>query len=221
MLKDLKLTLDLYQYIVPRIIDISLGGDNWFSIDLDDSLPDYDRFILNENLGKPSLGRIENEFQEYKNELIRKKNLELKETWGQMKDPRMAFNELGELPVNTDMVLKEILENEDEPYLNSIVSAYSIAKEKQNKKDARRKKKDIGRKVRGMCESAMDVIIGYNVTRELTKQQQNAMKQAFKDIMDYLESYQPKAALELVELVTVDGVLVTQEMKDDVIEELS
>lgn len=219
-LKDLELTLELYQVIIPRIIDISLGGANWYSIDQDTSLSDYERFILNENLGKPSLKRIEKEFKEYKEELIKAKEMEMLADWGYMTDPRMAFNELEIEITNIALELKRIIDEQDEELLTRLVDAYDIAMDRQSDLKARQDKKDIGQHVRSMCNNALNVIIGYNVTRSLTTAQQNQMKSTFKDIFAALQSYQPALAKSLIQDVRVDDILVTEEMKQDVLKEL-
>ena len=219
MIKDLELTLELYKTIIPRIIDISLGGVNWFSIDQDDSLPDYSRFILNENLGKPSLERIEEEFQEYKQELLNSVYAEIESIWTPMLYPQLGMKALG-IDKKPRNYLNEIKELEDSSLAQAVYDAYLIEMDIREQREILESKKQIGQKVRSMCDSALDVIIGYNVARSFTPEQQNQMKAIYADIFQALKDYQPATAKALIQAVEVDDVLTTQSMKDDVLKEL-
>lgn len=96
--------------------------------------------------------------------------------------------------------------------------------ESQVKKDAKIAKdlaeKDIadkiakGHKARAVCEQVLDLISGYNLERNLTIEQITQMQQVFSNIEFALRSGRPTMAKGLIQSMSVDGTIVTQDMKD-------
>lgn len=80
-------------------------------------------------------------------------------------------------------------------------------------------KQALGAIAREKCSKALDVIAGYNAAH--TSAQIDAIVSAFTPILTALQMNRPFAALALVQAVTPDGTLVTQEMKDIIVSILS
>lgn len=79
----------------------------------------------------------------------------------------------------------------------------------------------IGEADRKKCEKVLKVIGGFNRERVLTFEQITEMQSIFANTEKALNSGRPDFALALISAITVDGVLVTQEMKDICLELLS
>lgn len=75
-------------------------------------------------------------------------------------------------------------------------------------------KVELGKAARLTCESVLDLIAGYNIDRQLTSEQITIMQTTFGTIQSCLQASRPSTAKTLINLINPDGVLVTQEMKD-------
>ena len=84
-----------------------------------------------------------------------------------------------------------------------------------NTKEAR---KALGRKSRLVCEEILDIIGGWNWTRALTQEQVTQMETTFANIQSALQALRPDRARTLIMDVEIDGVLLTQEMYNEVME---
>ena len=82
-------------------------------------------------------------------------------------------------------------------------------------------KKYLGKKFRSCCESVLDYIAGMNSDRELTTEQIDEMEVTFGGIAQLLRANRPQSAKVLIEQIVVDDVLVTEEMKQDILEEFA
>jgi hypothetical protein len=80
--------------------------------------------------------------------------------------------------------------------------------------------KTAGAKDRAMCENTLDLIAGFNRERVLTAEQITSMQTTFATINAYLKANRPSSAKPLIEAITPDNDLVTQEMKDLILDEL-
>lgn len=79
------------------------------------------------------------------------------------------------------------------------------------------RKRELGRLDRQKCESALDVIAGYNRERTLTIEQITQMQQTFAQAETLLRASRPDFASQVITAIVPDGELITQEMKDDVL----
>ena len=82
-------------------------------------------------------------------------------------------------------------------------------------------RKALGRLARETCQDVLDVIAGWNMERSLTEQQITDLQVAFSDTEAALQANRPHQAKPLIEAITPDEVLITQEMKDEVLEVFS
>jgi hypothetical protein len=78
-----------------------------------------------------------------------------------------------------------------------------------------------GRADRLKCEAALDLVAGYNRSNALTIEQINQMQQTFAQAESLLRAGRPDFAAQVITLIEPDGVLITQEMKDNVLELLA
>lgn len=74
-----------------------------------------------------------------------------------------------------------------------------------------------GRVDRAKCETALDYIAGVNRSRALTIEQITQMQQAFAQAEALLRASRPDFATQVIAAIVPDGVLITQEMKDQVL----
>jgi hypothetical protein len=93
--------------------------------------------------------------------------------------------------------------------------------EEVNKQKAIEAKIALGQKARLTCDKVLDLISGYNLDRELSVEQITSMQTAFAPIELALRSGRPSLAKYHIANVAVDGVLVSQEMKDLALELLA
>jgi hypothetical protein len=93
--------------------------------------------------------------------------------------------------------------------------------EEVNKQKAIDAKIALGQKARLTCDKVLDLISGYNLDRELSVEQITSMQTAFAPIELALRSGRPSLAKYHIANVAVDGVLVSQEMKDLALELLA
>lgn len=79
-------------------------------------------------------------------------------------------------------------------------------------------RKELGMKARKICEEVLDVVAGWNISRELTSEQVNQMITNFAIANTHLKNFRPNSAKTAIQEIEIDGILVTQEMYDEVIE---
>lgn len=71
-----------------------------------------------------------------------------------------------------------------------------------------------GKAAREVCQTVLDLVSGYNLDRELTLEQITEMQTLFANAESALRAGRPTYAKYFISQISVDGVLVTQEMKD-------
>jgi flagellar biosynthesis/type III secretory pathway protein FliH len=74
-----------------------------------------------------------------------------------------------------------------------------------------------GRADRAKCETALDLVAGYNRDRLLSMEQITQMQQMFAQAEALLRANRPDFAAQVISAIEPDGLLITQEMKDDVL----
>lgn len=145
-LQALELGLDEYSILVPRIIDVTGVPGAWYDIDEDTEKSDHDRFIVHESLVKPNLARIEEEFEEYKQELIDAENARLaeiariqdiKDRFNSISDIRLTIDKAGLSITNPAIELKRIIEENDQSRLEVLEAASSLASAEITKQSAK------------------------------------------------------------------------------------
>ena len=77
-----------------------------------------------------------------------------------------------------------------------------------------------GEQAKLACDRVMSLISGYNLTRNLTAEQITEMSTLFAPIIQCLMISRPSSAKALIGQVVPDGVLVTEQIKTDILAEL-
>lgn len=77
-----------------------------------------------------------------------------------------------------------------------------------------------GNKARIACQDVMDLVGGYNYDRQLTFDQVSQMTVLFSPIIQCLLIARPSSAKLLIEQIIPDDVLVSSQMKEDILHEL-
>jgi hypothetical protein len=76
---------------------------------------------------------------------------------------------------------------------------------------------NIGTSIRQCCNDVFDMLIGYNIERQLTVAQINQMQANFASALVALQTYRVTVAKTAIEAVVPDGELVTLQMKEDIL----
>ena len=79
----------------------------------------------------------------------------------------------------------------------------------------------VGEKITDLCNSLSKMVVGYNYTRSLTALQIEEMTTTFSPIVTLVEGKRPFSAKPLIEAITPDGVVITEQMKSDLLNEYS
>ena len=77
-----------------------------------------------------------------------------------------------------------------------------------------------GAAARIACQNVLDLISGHNVNSALTTDQITTMTTTFAPIQQALLSNRPSLAKSLISVIIPDGIIVSQQIKDDVLAEL-
>ena len=111
------------------------------------------------------------------------------------KYPKLQIDEVGNMSIIEDSILKSTSERK--------------ATRKNN-----------GKIARSICESVLDMVAGYNVENDFTAEQITQMEVDFTTIVLLLRANRPNTAKQLIELLVVDELVITQELKDDILDEM-
>jgi hypothetical protein len=85
----------------------------------------------------------------------------------------------------------------------------------QAEQQALQSKISLGKNSRLCCEEVKDLIAGYNLSRSLTLSEINQMLSTFAAAKQYLDNNMAQTAKAQIEAINPDGVIVTEEMKQD------
>ena len=106
------------------------------------------------------------------------------------------------------------------PTVEELLSFIPTVATKKQVVKARMDMISIGKKVKEVCDNCLDIITGFNVTRQLTAEQVTQLTIDCAPIMQDLMDRRPWSAKLKIQAMDVDGVLITQTMVDMVLEEL-
>ncbi len=89
-----------------------------------------------------------------------------------------------------------------------------LKKEETSRKDSLLHK---GKKARQACLDCLDLIAGFNLDRALTATQITEMQNTFAQVQMALMTSRPSSAKALISSIAVDDILLTEQMKSDVL----
>lgn len=138
-----------------------------------------------------------------------------------IKDVRVLLIRCGNNEVNGQSVLIRIHKNKTPADLDLLdcIEAEKINFSNENAaKKAKSDKIKTGKAIRDVCQSAIDLIIGWNVLNNLSEAQINSMQITFSETEKALKDSRPALAKKFALLINPDGVIVTEQMKLEVIE---
>jgi hypothetical protein len=110
--------------------------------------------------------------------------------------------------------------NIPQPTVDELIALIPIVNEEETKKNEIAERAARGKKFREDCEKCLDIIADFNDQRSLTVAQIQQMQTTFAPINQALNSRMPKTAKALLINVVADGIIVTDEMKNMVLEVL-
>ena len=192
--------------IVP-VLDSPLAGD-W-----------YARFSADQ---KSTQAEIEAALEVYKQGLTDTENARLAEVarvqdintrWEAIGDVYAAVANSGNVSTNPAIELVRIISENDQAALSAIEQAWQVFKDEKEKYDAILVDIKSGNNDKQCCEDVLSYIGGINRRRSYTAEQIAIMTSAFGTIQGLLIGRRPSSALKLVNLITPDGVIVTDETK--------
>lgn len=131
------------------------------------------------------------------------------ENWGKAAYEESVFDVDG-------ITIIETIQHPDEYVI--IIEDITVQHEKDTLKQEMLAK---GARARAVCQDCLDIIAGFNIDRVLTGAQVTQMQQTFGTIEALLRANRPASAKPLIEALTPDGVLVTQEMKSVILDVLA
>lgn len=106
-----------------------------------------------------------------------------------------------------------------------IIAGFTVAYEDITEQLAKEKElndlKAMGAAARAACNRVMDLVGGYNYSRNLTTEQITEMSTLFAPIVQCLMVSRPSTAKALISAITPDEVLITTQMKADILNELT
>lgn len=214
--------------LINRLIDTSFipSKEKIYTLNNDYSLSFYDRIIMHKTLTKPTLDEFNSELEIYKNELkeielARLAELEriadLERRFLNLEHIRQAISNCGTDQPNHLIELKRIIAENDTIKLEQYEQENSTLVEKYSKENALKDKIKLGAMARKICIEVLDYIAGLNLIKSLTKEQIDQMEVIFSDIHTALKNNRPDTARTLIENITPDGVLLTNEEKDSIL----
>jgi len=216
-------------FLMARIIDMSLlpANEYLYTLNEDEQLSAYDRVTLNAAFTKPTQQELDNELVMYKQELIVLEQARLDELgrvaaiedrFYAIPDIRAALSEAEVVVSNPLLELKRIIEEDDQVRLTLLEQKYTTFKSSDDIVRAKKTRRLNGKKARTICSDIFDVIAGYNIENALTDIQKDQMEVTYSAILQVLSVNRPMKAKSLIVAIVPDGVLVTQALKDEILE---
>lgn len=117
---------------------------------------------------------------------------------------------------NDALALKDIIDNNDIALLEQLEASGAALEIEIGKQTLVADKINKGKVARSICEKVLDLIAGFNIDRNSSVGDIDAIETAFAPILAALTAIRPYKAKALIDQVPVDGVMVTQEMMDAV-----
>lgn len=177
---------------------------------------------------KPSLAEVMAELANYQEELQGDEDLrqaeadriaDIKARFANVKDFHACMKEKGkEFSANPALVLKRILEENDQELLTALEEGHVIVKGKKDSELVRANRKNLGAKKKEVCTALLDIVRGFNSESEASEEAIDAMEEGFDSIFNALNKGRPSKARRLIELVTDPSVA---ELKVLLLEELT
>lgn len=232
-LDDIKLlTIETtFDLLIGRLVDFSKvpDGEVRYKISNEEDKDFYERITIHKSVKLPTQKQFEEELELYKKELTKKEEArlaeierveKLKQRLAAITDIRGAFAGAGVKVSNPALKEREIIESNDVSLIKKLEQYNEKMKQVAAKEKVKAPRLAIGKAIRLMCNEFMDLVLGYNVERNLSAEQVTEMVITFGPILSLIQVFRPGEARVLVEEVKPDGILVTQEMKDDLLEVL-
>lgn len=184
----------------------------------------YNSLVWHESLTPPTFAQFMVELNELKWALEKEKedkfraDLFATDSWSQaLLD--LAYWNAGDKVV-PQKVLESVIKERDEVKWLALTTQALAVKASKEARELVRVRKAKGMLARQMCEEALDTVAGHNIANSLTPAQKDQMETDFAPIMVKLSANRPAQARALIAAVAVDGVMVTQELKDELLEVL-
>jgi hypothetical protein len=101
---------------------------------------------------------------------------------------------------------------------HNMISNDSVKQDSFERALAKQARADKGRKHRECCIAVLDAIGGYNDEANLSDEQISQMQITFSDAWDALNAFKANISKELIASITPDGIIVTEELKSELLE---
>jgi len=217
-----------YPTLINRVLDLSVvpSGEAPYSLHKNEELGLYERILFHPTLVKPSMEVFNAELADYKSELEAAEQARLDEI-ARVEDITNRFRALGNLRramekadknvPNPELLLKEIIETDDTQTLSALESYNIEAESEKAEKKAKEQLKATARGLLSLINGLIEIVIENNLANGLTSAQKDQQKVDNAALFQHLQDYRPAKFKQAVDAVVPDGVLVTQDMKDELL----
>ena len=113
--------------------------------------------------------------------------------------------------------LFNLTNDEVETKVNELLDANTQFLNNQNLRIEKEERKKLGMIARKRCEDALDCLAGWNLQRTLTQEQITTMIETYENVDLMLRKNRPTVAASLINDINPDGVITTQEMKNEIL----
>jgi hypothetical protein len=123
--------------------------------------------------------------------------------------------------IENGLISRWSFEQVTKPTDEELLQLDNLVQLKINQENIKMQKLEAGKKAREACVRCLDIIAGHNLEQELTAQQITEMQTTFAPIQSALMTSRPTTAKALIQNLVPDNILVSQELKDLVLAELT
>lgn len=214
--------------LLSRILNTSSipEGEPLFMMDLDESKSFYDRIIVHQSLVKPPLSNLEAEltelksektqaYQDYIDELARVEDI--KTRFSAIKDPHSVFARLSKDIVNPALEMERIIKEKDEPALAQLESEFAAQQAERAEQATKDAKMAFAKGLVNTVHGCVEIIMKHNIDNGLSKTQKDQQASDYSDAFNALKDWRPGKFKSAITVLTPDGTLVTQELKDELL----
>jgi hypothetical protein len=212
--------------LIGRILDLSQvpEGEPVYMLDQDEELDFYERIIVHQSLVKPPLENLEAELAQYKEELRVAEQARLdeiarvkdiKDRWSVITDIRGVID--AKTWPNPAKLLEKIIKEDDQAELSNLENLWSIYLVDKAAKDQEESRDQAIEHLFETIQGCIKMVALDNIARGLTSQQKDDQEAMYSNLFKALKDYRPAKFKSLLVEVVVDGTLVNQELKDNLL----
>lgn len=137
-----------------------------------------------------------------------------------LSDKQELKTENDKMAIGKNRIISWLFENIPQPTVTELADLAQTFRETRETQARIKRLLEKGRVTDDACNTAFQLIQGYNVDRELTSAQKTEMESLFAPALQIIAAKRPGMLKAYISSIVPDGVLVTEQMKSDVLEVL-